>query len=172
MARTLKKMLFFQARWSCGNTARFVWLTSEVKVTRLGERQHLICLWRLLKTCPGVLMRMSFEHFEDEACGGCDTVGGGKFCCYFILFRSWGCGGSHWGGTEGIYGLWIRPIVMLMRSDASDDPQSGIILYESAPRLRRIHTRRQSLRITQLHIKINVRELWAVSALTVRSLYK
>lgn len=34
---------------------------------------------------------------------------------------------------------------MLMRSDASDDPQSGIILYESAPRLRRIHTRRQSL---------------------------
>lgn len=40
--------------------------------------------------------------------------------------------GSHWGGTEGIYGLWISTIVMLMQPDASDDPQSGIILYDSA----------------------------------------
>lgn len=166
-----RKCFFSQARWSCGNTARFVWLTSEVKVTRLGERRHLICLWRLLKTCPGVLMRMSFEHFEDEACGGCDTVGGEVLLLFHPVLEL-RVRGSHWGGTEGIYGLWMRPIVMLMRSDASDDPQSGIILYESAPRLRRIHTRRQSLRITQLHIKINVRELWAVSALTVRSLYK
>ena len=44
---------------------------------------------------------------------------------------------SHRGDTGGIYGWWMRTIVMLMQSDASDDPQSRII-YELAPRW--IHT--------------------------------
>lgn len=56
-----------------------------------------------------------------------------RFSTYFGL----GVQTSHWGDTEGIYGWWMRTIVMLMRSDASDDPQSGII-YELAPRW--IHT--------------------------------
>lgn len=95
-----RKCCFSKHADHAGTLQRFVWLTSEVKVTRLGERRHLICLWRLLKTCPGVLMRMSFEHFEDEACGGCDTVGGGSFVVISSCFGAEGAGKSlrwHWG---------------------------------------------------------------------------
>lgn len=95
-----RKCFFSKHADHAGTLQRFVWLTSEVKVTRLGERRHLICLWRLLKTCPGVLMRMSFEHFEDEACGGCDTVGGGSFVVISSCFGAEGAGKSlrwHWG---------------------------------------------------------------------------
>ena len=169
-----RHFFFFLACWSCRNTARFVWLASEVKVTRLCERQRLICLRRLFKNLSGrvnenefwALWRWSVQRMR------CSESAGGSFVSYFSSCLELRVQGSHWGGTEGIYVLWIRPIVMLMWSDASDDPQSGIILYESAPRLGWIHTRRHNLRITQLHIKINVRELWAVSALIVCSLCK
>ncbi len=77
--------------------------------------------------------------------------------------------GSHWGGTEGIYGLWICTIVMLMWSDASDDPQRRIILCEPAPRLHWIHNSPADTRAEsedyQLHLKINVGKLSAISAL-------
>lgn len=39
-------------------------------------------------------MRMSFEHFEDEACGGCDTVGGGSFVVISSCFGAEGAGKS------------------------------------------------------------------------------
>lgn len=45
---------------------------------------------------------------------------------------------------------------MLMRSDASDDPQSGVILYDSAEFTFLQETRGQNVRITTLHLKINV----------------
>lgn len=37
-------------------------------------------------------MRMSFEHFEDEACGGCDTVRGGSFVVISSCFGAEGAG--------------------------------------------------------------------------------
>lgn len=52
-----------------------------------------------------------------------------KRCHRKLLYPELRVQRSHGGDTEGIYGGWMRTIVILMQSDASDDPQSGII-YE------------------------------------------
>lgn len=111
----------FQARWSCSNTATRLRNLSVTSITLFSTQVF---------NENGFLARNVQQMWRQQSSGK-------------LLFSS--ClelrvQGSHWGDTEGIYGLWICTIVMLMWSDASDDPQSGIIFSEPAPRLRWIHT--------------------------------
>jgi len=68
-----------------------------------------------------------------------------------------------WGGdSEDTYSLWLCTIVMLMWSD-TQNPQSGIILYDSAEYTFLQERWGQNVRITEVQLKINVGELLVMS---------
>lgn len=86
------------------------------------------------------------------------------FCCYFILFLCYELRMKEVTevALRCIYGFWICTIVTLIWSNASSDPQSGIIEHcTSQPHDFAEFTLLwerwgQNLRITKLHLKINV----------------
>lgn len=64
----------------------------------------------------------------------------GRGCCFYSVWSSESGGEVTEVTPRGIYGLWIWTIVMLIWSNASDDPQSRIKFHEPAAQLHWIHT--------------------------------